>query len=85
VQRIELNNERMVVDGNYVLARTGEIVYTAQRAAKSLFSSFTSGEGLVRIFEGTGSLLMAPIPYWRQRLFGTVTGMNLRSSVRAAD
>jgi hypothetical protein len=29
----------------------------------------TSGEGLVRLYEGSGTVIMAPMPYWRQRLF----------------
>jgi uncharacterized protein (AIM24 family) len=36
----------------------------------------TSGEGFVRIYEGTGTLLMAPIPYWRQRLFASVASLH---------
>ncbi len=74
VEVVQLQNDRMTVDGNYVLARTGTIQYSAQRATKSLFGSMTSGEGFVRIYEGTGTLLMAPIPYWRQRLFGALAG-----------
>ena len=70
---VHLQEDRMVVDGNYVLARSGSIRYSAQRAAKSLFGSLTSGEGFVRIYEGTGTLVMAPIPYWRHRLFAQVS------------
>jgi uncharacterized protein (AIM24 family) len=69
VQPLQLNNDKLVVDGKYVLAREASLTYSVQRSAKSLFSSVTSGEGLVRIYEGTGLVLMAPIPYWRQRLF----------------
>ena len=72
VEVVELRGDRMAVDGNYVLARSGSVNYSAQRATRSLFSAFTSGEGFVRIYEGTGTLLMAPIPYWRQRLFSTL-------------
>lgn len=80
VEAVELRNDRMVVDGNYVLARSGEITYSAQRATRSLFSSLTSGEGFVRIYEGTGTLLMAPIPYWRHRLFAAVAGLRAGAS-----
>jgi uncharacterized protein (AIM24 family) len=76
VEVVHLENDRMTVDGNYVLARTGDIRYSAQRATKSLFASMTSGEGFVRIYEGTGTLLMAPIPYWRQRMFSALAGMH---------
>lgn len=76
VEVMQLQNDRLVVDGRYVLARTGDIQYSAQRATRSLLGSMTSGEGFVRIYEGTGTLLMAPIPYWRQRLFASVASLH---------
>ncbi|MGA1237117.1 MAG: AIM24 family protein [Limisphaerales bacterium] len=75
VEIMNLQNDRLVVDGKYVLARSASIQYSAQRATKSLFGSFTSGEGLVRIYEGTGTLLLAPLPYWRQRLFTSLSSL----------
>jgi uncharacterized protein (AIM24 family) len=76
VEVVQLQNDRLTVDGSYVLARTGSIRYSAQRATKSLFSSMTSGEGFVRIYEGTGTLLMAPMPYWRHRMFHAIAGVH---------
>lgn len=73
VQVMQLNQDRLVVDGNYVIARSGSVAYSAQRATKSLLGSLTSGEGFVRIYEGTGTILIAPIPYWRGRMFGAIT------------
>lgn len=75
VQQIMLNNDRLAVDGNYVVGRPAEMSYTVQRATKSLFGSMTSGEGFVRVYEGTGPLLIAPIPYWRHRLYTSLTGI----------
>jgi uncharacterized protein (AIM24 family) len=75
VEVMELDNDRLVVDGKYVLARSGSIAYSAQRATKSLFGSLTSGEGLVRIYEGSGTLLLAPLPYWRHRLFDSLAAV----------
>jgi uncharacterized protein (AIM24 family) len=69
VEVIELRQEKLVVDGKYVLAREASLAYSVTRATKSLLGSMTSGEGLVRTYEGTGTILMAPMPYWRQRLF----------------
>jgi uncharacterized protein (AIM24 family) len=75
VETMTLQNDRLVVDGKYVLARSSSIQYSAQRATKSLFGSLTSGEGLVRIYEGTGTLLLAPLPYWRHRLFTSLSNV----------
>jgi uncharacterized protein (AIM24 family) len=69
VEVIQLNQDKLVVDGKYVLAREASINYSVQRATKSLLGSVTSGEGLVRTYEGTGTVVMSPMPYWRQRLF----------------
>jgi len=69
VEPLQLTNDKLVVDGKYVLARESTLKYMVQRSTKSLLGSVTSGEGVVRIYEGTGMVLMAPMPYWRQRLF----------------
>lgn len=79
VEVVQLNGDRLTVDGSYVVARSASVQYSAQRATKSLFGSLTSGEGFVRIYEGTGTLLMAPIPYWRQRLFQAVSSISLQA------
>lgn len=68
VQELRLNQDKLVVDGTFVVARTGTLRYTIERATKSLFGSMSSGEGLVSTFEGTGTVLIAPIPFWRHRL-----------------
>jgi uncharacterized protein (AIM24 family) len=79
VEVVHLRDERMMVDGKYVLGRSGEIEYSVRRSSKSLLGSVTSGEGLVRVYEGTGTLLMCPIPYWRERLFKALSGQMTRS------
>lgn len=81
VEVVHLQDDRLTVDGRYILARSSGLKYTVQRASKSLLGSMTSGEYLVRIYEGTGTVLMAPMPYWRQRLFDSIS--NLRSTAKA--
>ncbi len=84
VETVTLSNEKLVVDGKYVLARSGSIQYSAQRATRSLFGSFTSGEGLVRIYEGSGTLFMAPIPFWRHRLFDSIATLSAARSAKSS-
>jgi uncharacterized protein (AIM24 family) len=83
VENMSLQNDRLVVDGRYVLARSASIAYSAKRATKSLFGSLTSGEGLVRIYEGTGTLLLAPLPYWRHRLFSSLAAVTATRSSKS--
>ena len=73
---MHLENDRLVVDGRSVVGRTGSLNYTVERATRSLFGTVSSGEGFVRVYEGTGDLLIAPIPYWRQRLYDSLSGLS---------
>jgi uncharacterized protein (AIM24 family) len=68
VEERTLNNERLVVAGNYVVGRTEGIKFTLRRAAKSLISHWLSGEKTARVYEGTGKVLLCSTPYWRLRL-----------------
>jgi len=68
VQMINLSNERLVADGKYVLARTEGISYHVRRAARSPIASMLSGERRLRVFEGTGRVLLSSYPYWRYLL-----------------
>jgi uncharacterized protein (AIM24 family) len=60
VLKYKLNNERIQVDGNFALLRSGSVAFSVQRSSKQLFSSITSGEGLLQTFEGTGQVWLAP-------------------------
>lgn len=60
LEEINLVNDRLVVDGSFAVARTAGIEFTVNKATKGLFSSWTSGEGIVNTFTGTGKVLIAP-------------------------
>ncbi len=45
VEQIEMNDEQVVTDGRYVIARTEGVKYKARRAAQSLLGSYLSGGG----------------------------------------
>ena len=57
---IELNNDILRVDGNFVVMREGSIQMSVERSSKTLVGSAVSGEGLVNVYRGTGKLWMAP-------------------------
>lgn len=52
--------EKLSIDGNFSLARTGSVSFAAEKSAKSLFKSVTSGEGLLQTFTGPGIVWIAP-------------------------
>jgi len=68
VDEVTLNNGRLVVDGNYVIARTASISFKIRRPTRSLLGYYLSGEQYSRVYEGTGRLLIATTPFWRLRI-----------------
>jgi uncharacterized protein (AIM24 family) len=68
VEEVTLNDERLVVDGNYVIARTSGISFSIRRPTRSRLRYYLSGERYARVYRGTGRLLMSTTPYWRLRL-----------------
>lgn len=61
VERIKLVNDKLSVDGSFAIARTAGLNFSVQKATKSIMGSMTSGEGLLNVFEGTGTVLIAPV------------------------
>ncbi|MFT9850157.1 AIM24 family protein [Aneurinibacillus sp. REN35] len=57
---VELQNDRLQVDGTFAFARIGDISFSVERSAKSIVGSVTSGDGLLQTFEGTGQVWLAP-------------------------
>ena len=68
VEEVDLVNDQMIVDGPFVIARTGGIRLSVRRPAKSLLAYWLSGQKLAFCYRGTGKLLLCTTPYWRARL-----------------
>ncbi|RPJ54872.1 MAG: DUF4339 domain-containing protein [Acidobacteria bacterium] len=62
VEAIHLQGETLVVDGSFAVARSASLEFRVEKAVKKFFGSFTSGEGLVNTFRGTGTVMIAPVP-----------------------
>ena len=58
--QIDLDNDVLKVDGNFVIAWSKSLDFTVERSGKSLVGSAASGEGLVNVYRGTGRVLMMP-------------------------
>ena len=61
--------KKVAAEGKYVICRTGDVSFKVKRSTKNYLGRFTSGEGRVRVYEGTGRILLNPAPYWRYRIF----------------
>ena len=58
---IRLNNDVIKIDGSYAIAWSPSLKFTVEKTTKSLVGSAASGEGLVNVYRGTGTIWMAPI------------------------
>lgn len=58
---ITLDNDVLKVDGNLVLAWSDTIEFTVKRTTSTLVGSAASGEGLVNVYRGTGTIYMMPV------------------------
>jgi uncharacterized protein (AIM24 family) len=65
VEEVILKNERLMVEGKLVLARTEGVDYRMRRPT-SLVQSLFSGESAMRAYQGTGKALVCWTPYWNQ-------------------
>ena len=69
IKKIELKDEQIVADGSYVIARTEGVKYHVRQSADTFLGSFLTGEGRrLRVYEGTGTVIVSSYPYWKQRL-----------------
>ena len=68
VEEVTLDNEQLVADGPFVIARTDGISLSIGRPAKSLLAFWLSGQKRAFVYRGTGTLLLCTTPYWRQRM-----------------
>lgn len=79
VQRVVMDGSQVLtVDGSFAVARTASLQYEVAKATKGMFSSWTSGEGIVNKFRGQGVVMIAPVP----NRFGTL--MNQFGGLHAA-
>ncbi len=63
VQKIVMDGtETLTVDGSFAVARTASLQFEVTKATKGMFSSWTSGEGIVNKFRGQGIVMIAPVP-----------------------
>lgn len=67
---MSLQDETLQVDGSFALLRTGDVVFTVEKASNSYMGAVTSGEGLLQTFRGTGTVWIAPTQPLYERLGG---------------
>ena len=71
VEVVEMEATDMRVPGRLVLARTGRLRLSSRRPA-SFLRSYISGQERLRVYSGTGKVLVCWTPYWNEQLLKTV-------------
>ena len=75
IEEVNLNNEKVVVEGKYIVAREAGLSYKVRRATKSIFGRFLAKESFTRVYQGTGRVLICSYPYWRVRMAAKLGAM----------
>lgn len=80
IEEIELQGQKLVVDGSFAVARSESLTFSVQKSTKSLLASVTSGEGFVNVIEGMGKVLLAPVPNRNVLLQSLMLGVSASKS-----
>ena len=80
LEEITMNNDKLVVDGRFAVARTSGIDLKVTKATRGIFSTVISGEGLVNTFTGTGKVLIAPVDNYFNTLIHTMRSIDYKVS-----
>lgn len=77
ILKYTLNGDKLQVDGNFAILRSGTVKFSVQKSTKSLIGSFLGGEGFLHIFEGEGDVWLAPTaPVYKRLRTGGVDLVN---------
>ena len=68
VDEITLDNQVFLIEEDLVIGRTEGLAYRIRYVGKSLWSKLFSNEKIMRVFEGTGKILITRAPFYRMRL-----------------
>ena len=80
VELLEINDGELKVQGRLVLGRTDGLRFSSRRAA-SFPRNFISGQQRLRVFSGTGKVLVSWTPYWNQFMYERMTGEDIESTI----
>lgn len=80
VECLDVHDEELRVQGRLVLGRTRGLKFSSQRSAR-FPRNFISGQKRLRVFTGTGKVLVCWTPYWNQFMFQRMTGESIEGSL----
>lgn len=58
---VQLENDELKVDGNFAMMWSNTLQFTVEKSGKTRLGSAASGEGLVNVYRGTGTVWLSPL------------------------
>jgi uncharacterized protein (AIM24 family) len=80
VETIDIKDAEFRAQGRLVLGRTDGLRFTSQIAAR-FPRHYISGQKRMRVFSGTGKVLVAWTPYWNPLMYTRMTGEDIERSI----
>lgn len=80
VEVIEVEDAQFRAQGRLVLGRTAGLRFSSERAARFPRNLF-SGQSRMRVYSGTGRLLVCWTPYWNQYMYTRMTGESIEGTL----
>jgi uncharacterized protein (AIM24 family) len=80
VETIEIKDSEFRAQGRLVLGSTDGLKFTSQIPAR-FPRNYISGQKRLRVFTGTGKVMVAWTPYWNHHMYTSMTGENIERSI----
>ena len=80
VEEIVIEDAELKVQGRLVLGRTDGLKFSSRRSAR-FPRNLISGQRRLRVFSGTGKILVSWTPYWNQYVFERMTGEQIDGTI----
>jgi uncharacterized protein (AIM24 family) len=80
VETIDVTDSSFRVQGRLVLGRTDGLKFSSRRSA-SFPRNLISGQKRMRVYTGTGRLMIAWTPYWNHHMYRRMTGEDIESTI----
>jgi uncharacterized protein (AIM24 family) len=80
VETVEIRDAQFRAQGRLVLGRTDGLKFTSERSAR-FPRNLISGQKRMRVYTGTGKVLVAWTPYWNHHLYTRMTGEDIAHTI----
>ena len=77
---MRIDDGEMQVQGRLVLGRTDGLAFSSRRSAR-FPRNLISGQRRLRVFSGTGKVLVSWTPYWNQYMYQRMTGEGIEGTI----